>query len=92
MFVWKLLFNECLTSKLVDRPPFLFKFSELALSLAFPYACTGSALYAPGGQQVLSDRICVLLRVYKLRASLSDHMTDQGHMDSQEDMSANCYN
>jgi hypothetical protein len=52
----------------------------------------GPALYALGGQQVLSDRICVLLRVYKLRASLSDHMSNQGYTDSQDDVSTNCYN
>jgi hypothetical protein len=52
----------------------------------------GLALYALDGQQVLSDQIYVLLRVYKLRASLSDHMSDQGHMDSQDDVSANRYN
>jgi hypothetical protein len=62
------------------------------MSLASPYACTGPALYAPGGQQGLSDRICVLLRVYKLCASLSDHMSDQGRADSQDDVSSNCYN
>jgi hypothetical protein len=61
---------------------FLLEFSELALSSASPYACMGPAPYALSGQQVLSDRIYVLLRVYKLCASLSDHMSDQGHTDS----------
>jgi hypothetical protein len=51
----------------------------------------GPTLYALGGQQGLSDWICVLLRVYKLRASLLDHMSDQGHADSQDDVSFNCY-
>jgi hypothetical protein len=76
----------------VDRSPFLFEFTEPALFSASPYVCTGPALYTPGHAQVLSDRICVLLRVYKLCASFSDHMTDQGRTDSQDDMSTNCYN
>jgi hypothetical protein len=60
-------------NRLVDRPPFFFKFSEPAPSPTSPHACMGPALYAPGGRRALPGLTCVLLRVNRLRASLSDH-------------------
>jgi hypothetical protein len=51
---------------------------EPALFPASPYVCTEPALYTLGRSQVLSGRVYVLFRVYKLCASFLDHISDQG--------------
>jgi hypothetical protein len=57
----------------VDRPPFFLEFSGPAPFLTSPHTCMGPALYALGGRRALPGLTCVLLRVNRLRASLSDH-------------------
>jgi hypothetical protein len=67
------IFLSIFYNRPVDKPLFFLEFSELAPSLTSPHACTGSALYVPGGRRALLGLTCALLRVNRLCASLSNH-------------------